>query len=438
MPGRVFSVKRKMMSFVFPINISTMRSILILSMAALLCGPFSLVRAQGIVFEQGTFAELKSRASAAGKPIFIDAYTTWCGPCKMMSRSVFPDAQVGAFYNPAFVSAKIDMEKGEGVELARQFRVNAYPTLLFLNASGEVIHRAVGARGAAEFIELGRQALNPEENLAGMTRRFNASPGNPQLAFAYLSLLEESGGGNPAESLNAYLATQPRESWAEPHNWKILYHLIRNPENPLFQNLMKEKAAFQARYTADSVTGKIRQVLFSSLHQAAYSGDEELWNKRRDAVRAEGLPNSERVIARTYIELAGENPDELNRRRVAYLDAFPSRDPEELNEMAWGVYETGKEAEVLRKAEGWAKTALDVVPDNPLIRDTYAALLFRNNKLKEAREQALLAIDQGEKAGEKMEGTRELLTRIDQALKPKAPAAAPKAKASGAKPARKK
>ncbi len=421
------------MSFVALIFVSTMRTNQILCIAALLLGPFSLVFAQGIVFEQGTFADLKSKAATSGKPIFIDAYTTWCGPCKMMSRSVFPDAKVGSFYNPAFVSAKIDMEKGEGVELARQFRVNAYPTLLFLNASGEIIHRAVGARNADDFIELGRQALNPEENLAGMTRRFNANPSNPQLAFSYLSLLEESGGGNPAESLNAYLATQSRESWAEPHNWKILYHLIRNPENPLFQNLIAEKAAFSARYTADSVTGKIRQVLFSSLHQAAYSGDEELWNKRRDAVRAQGLPNSERVIARTYIELAGENLDELNKRRVAYLDAFPSKDPEELNEMAWGVYETGKDPAVLRKAELWAKSALDLAPDNPLIRDTYAAILFRNDKLKEAREQAVMAIDQGEKAGEKMEGTRELLTRINKALKPKAPAAGPKAKTAKTK-----
>ena len=92
--------------------------------------------AQGINFEHGTWDEILAKAGKEGKIVFMDAYTTWCGPCKMMSKSTFTDARVAEFYNKNFICAKIDMEKGEGPALSERYGVQAYPTLLFVNASG--------------------------------------------------------------------------------------------------------------------------------------------------------------------------------------------------------------------------------------------------------------------------------------------------------------
>ncbi len=50
---------------------------------------------QGIVFEQGTWKEVLEKAKQTNKPIFIDVYTSWCGPCKKMSKDIFPLAEVG-------------------------------------------------------------------------------------------------------------------------------------------------------------------------------------------------------------------------------------------------------------------------------------------------------------------------------------------------------
>ena len=65
------------------------------------------------------------------KLVFMDAYATWCGPCKWMSANVFTDPKVADYFNANFVNIKMDMEKGEGPELARQFNLRAYPTLVF-------------------------------------------------------------------------------------------------------------------------------------------------------------------------------------------------------------------------------------------------------------------------------------------------------------------
>ena len=85
----------------------------------------------------------------------MDAYTTWCGPCKRMAAEVFTEPEVGRFYNENFINVKIDMEKGEGIELARQYDVYAYPTLLFINGEGELVHRGLGYQDFVQFYEPG-------------------------------------------------------------------------------------------------------------------------------------------------------------------------------------------------------------------------------------------------------------------------------------------
>mgnify|MGYP003310629162 CR=1 FL=1 len=96
--------------------------------------------AQGITFlpEGATFQQAVDYAKKEGKKIFLDCYTSWCGPCKKMARDVFPQAEVGEFMNPQFVSIKIDMEKGEGPELMKKLDVTAFPTFIVFNSEGKV------------------------------------------------------------------------------------------------------------------------------------------------------------------------------------------------------------------------------------------------------------------------------------------------------------
>lgn len=109
--------------------------------------------------EQGTdfldnkpMAEALAQAKATGKLLFVDCYTTWCGPCKMMTRDVFPQPTVGKYMNEHFVSLKVDMEKGEGPDLSKRYGVRAYPTFLVLDADGTERTRMVGAAPADKFV----------------------------------------------------------------------------------------------------------------------------------------------------------------------------------------------------------------------------------------------------------------------------------------------
>jgi thiol-disulfide isomerase/thioredoxin len=114
----------------------------------------------GITFFQGTFAEAQAAAKSQGKLIFMDAYTTWCGPCRWMAANTFTDGDVASYFNKNFINVKMDMEKGEGPTLARKYAVNAYPTLLFIDDAGNVKHRALGAKKPDAFVAEGKTAVS--------------------------------------------------------------------------------------------------------------------------------------------------------------------------------------------------------------------------------------------------------------------------------------
>lgn len=115
---------------------------------------------KGIDFFEGTWAEVKAESRETGKPIFVDAYAVWCGPCKWMSSNVFTDPDVAEYYNRHFINYKFDMEKGEGPGFARTYYVMAYPTLLYLDANGTVLKKVVGALGPEAFISAGQSVIS--------------------------------------------------------------------------------------------------------------------------------------------------------------------------------------------------------------------------------------------------------------------------------------
>jgi thiol-disulfide isomerase/thioredoxin len=112
--------------------------------------------------ENPVWKTVLEKAKKEKKIIFFDAYATWCGPCKQMDVETYKDQAVADFYNTNFINVKYDMEKGEGIMLAQQFGVSAYPSLLFINAEGEMLHKGLGFQVAKQFLELAKTSLNPE------------------------------------------------------------------------------------------------------------------------------------------------------------------------------------------------------------------------------------------------------------------------------------
>ncbi|MDR6489431.1 peroxiredoxin [Chryseobacterium vietnamense] len=122
----------------------------------------------GISFQKIDLEAAKKIAAKENKLIFIDLFTTWCGPCKLMAKNTFTDPRVGEMFNKNFVNLAIDAEK-EGLGLAKEFKVVNYPSFLFLDSNGKLVQYDFGYYNAEQFLSVGASVLEKKMPQSGKT-----------------------------------------------------------------------------------------------------------------------------------------------------------------------------------------------------------------------------------------------------------------------------
>jgi thioredoxin 1 len=122
---------------------------------------------EGIQFFESNWSKALQEAKKQNKPIFLDAYTSWCGPCRMLKQNTFTDKTVGEFFNKNFINIALDMEKGDGIAVAQQYQVRAYPTLIITDADQKSVSISEGYISPDQLIEFGKYVLAQKKNKTG-------------------------------------------------------------------------------------------------------------------------------------------------------------------------------------------------------------------------------------------------------------------------------
>jgi thiol:disulfide interchange protein len=100
-----------------------------------------------------------AKAKAEKKLVFIDAYATWCGPCKLMDRNVFTHSPTADFFNKNFISYKVNVEKDNGSTVQVLYDISALPGLLFLNANGDLLLKEQNSITISQLKSLANKAI---------------------------------------------------------------------------------------------------------------------------------------------------------------------------------------------------------------------------------------------------------------------------------------
>ena len=117
-----------------------------------------------IYFDDAKMEKIQGVATEEIKPIFIDFYTDWCAPCKWLEKDAFETETAAVYFNKNLINKKVNAEKGEGIELAQQHNVRAYPTIIFLRPNGAEISRHVGMTTASSLVTMAKKAVVLLEN----------------------------------------------------------------------------------------------------------------------------------------------------------------------------------------------------------------------------------------------------------------------------------
>lgn len=328
---------------------------------------------EGMNFENGSVSDIFALAKAQNKYVFVDCYADWCGPCKWMMANVFPQKEVGEFYNENFVIYKLDMEKGEGVEFAEKYKVHSYPTYLFFNPEGELVHRSGGSKEADMFIQDGKNALNPDMTLFGLQAKYEAGNRSSEVLMNYAYALSNANQKGIKEVADAYFATQSESDLMAENNWNMIYRFTTDINSREFKYLEANSDMFSKTYGEEKVNKKIDNTYISH------------YFKNRD-FKAYG--------------------DYVNKIMPAINNSWDA-----LNMHAWNMYEGTDDKELIEMAASWAKRSMEI-EENFYNTDTYAALQYKLGNYDEAQKYANIAIQHAKKNNEKYDGTLELIEMI--------------------------
>ncbi len=258
-----------------------------------------------INFFEAVWDQIRQKARDENKLIFFDAYTSWCGPCKMMARDVFTQKKVADYFNENFINVKFDMEKGEGIELKDKFGVNAYPTYLYLDADENVIYKTIGSTTADIFLSYARNALSSDNNLESLNRKYDSGNRDRTFLTGYLEVLELGGYSNRiSEVVSGMLGGVPEGQLTEPENWEIIKKYLTDPESREFRYLVSHSNEFISRY-GDDVSNKIYKTFMKGAgrfvtYGANYTNatlDEDGFKAYVKEVKKSGFDRADEIIA---------------------------------------------------------------------------------------------------------------------------------------------
>jgi len=351
--------------------------------------------AQGIQFEHCSWAEALEKAKNEEKIIFLDAVTTWCGPCKMMAKEVFPDSSVGAFFKANFVSIKLDMEHGEGIEVSSRYRVWVYPTMLFVDSSGAVQHRSAGFHNPQELLNLAKIALDPRQNLAGLELQYASGNRRREFVLKYLEAKATAYDPDAGRIANDFLKTE--DDLGTPENMNLLLQHVDDPYSTGFQFLLKNRPVFEEKFGKREVKVKIETVFEGYLqsHPGLQLGEVQ---RLYGTIYPEG---GEVLASRYRLDYYRQKNDreQFASAAINHYARYPSEDPDELDEMASIFAEEVSDAAQLQTALDWIKKAISI-QETFYYQYTLAKVWAKIGKKKAAKKAALRSLELAKAEGE--------------------------------------
>lgn len=419
----------------------------------------------GIKWSEGlSWIEVREKAKRENKHILLDCFTTWCGPCKMMDSDVYPNSNVGKYFNQYFVCVRVQMDRtpndskwvqswyNQARDFGKQYRIDGYPTFVFLSPDGDIVEKGSGYKIAQDFIALAQAALKP-----GKVYKDPYAAYYPLLADFKRGLINYEKMGYMIrcakkmdtsmvaifkDTYNRYLIDQGMKHKYTKTGVEYMSDNTQTSKSTMFNfflhdskridKVMKRKGCaalvidktifieyavpFFYKENKDSTVSMTGMYIMGTDVKPKYT--EANWPELEKKIQQKyGRSIAKRNVLAARIEWYKRlsNKNGVHKYFLEQLNNYPvNLDYKlfDLNNAAWDVFLHSTDKAMIDGYLEWMEKLAKHFPRQPIVIDTYANLLYKSGQLKEAIEweQKAMALAAGN--DRQVENYREIIKKM--------------------------
>ncbi|REC49456.1 thioredoxin fold domain-containing protein [Chryseobacterium pennipullorum] len=318
---------------------------------------------ESIQFQDLPFKDIIAKAKKEKKLVFVDAYASWCGPCKMMEKNVFTQKEVGEYFNTSFINARFDMEKGEGREIASKFGVRSYPTYLFLNGEGELVSRNTGYMDAGLFVAMAQNISAPGNKKGSLKERFANGEKDPDFLINVMKLNSDTDYEFAKKASERYFENKKKTEEISKEEIGLLLYFLKSTEDNNYTTFVSRKAEITKYLPEETYNEFDAQLRLSKIVEKAIDDKNKKIDDDYFMKTAEPLVGKEAATIKlnqtklNYYELHANFP-EYEKAALAYYKDADKFEPNELLRAAWVFADHVKTPSSLKKATEWAEKSV--------------------------------------------------------------------------------
>lgn len=354
--------------------------------------------AETIEFKDVTFNEALALAKGSNKLVFIDCYTSWCAPCKKMDKAVFTDQAVYTYFNENFVNFKVDMEKGEGIDLKTKYGVGSFPTYLFVNSTGEIVHRTASLMSVDEFLREGQTALSPIYSFSAAKEKYEAGDRSNSLLLNYAHILRRINRGQATKVENELITKITDEELKTGFGWKVIEQIAMTENDRLGKFLLSQQDYFIDVAGEQAVQTVLNRIKMADMYRLIRDKNSESFFKNLNAMRTDANPVTQRNVAMLEMDyyLETNNADSFVAVSNKAMNGIIENSDADLSFVARrALYKSNGDSRLEQQALIMARKAVVLNPEEYSNQGTLGSvclqLKLKEEGLKAARKARLLA-----------------------------------------------
>jgi thioredoxin-related protein len=374
------------------------KSILLGMIAGFLLPVTVTAQEKGVHFEHAlSLAEVKAKAKAENKYIFMDCFTTWCGPCRYMRTTVFPQEEMGNFFNDKFVSVEVQLDTttndndhvkswyADAHAIMTEYTIRAFPTYLVFAPDGRVLHRIVGSSTAKLFIDAVQESFDTTKQYYTKLKQFE--DGRRDSSFLRRFAIQASDAYDlplGKKVAKAYLAGQT--NLYTPAALDLIYLYTTHSNDEYFSFLAKHAAEINKVSGAGKAEEKIRSIFLNE--GTGFRWDDKRipdWKSVQQKIAATLPAEANEITMRIKINYYFYKKDWPNfeKAMVPYMKQYSKHMSDgELNSIAWGIFEHCSDMTCVSQILDYSSQLKN--SNEPAFLDTYANILYKLGKKEEA------------------------------------------------------